>query len=573
MSQRPLIPVGTLFRGRYEVKSVLGTGGFCTTYLVIDRDAFSRSAALKELLPEREDDLKVQELFEREARTLSRLSHAGIPRLEAFFADGRRYYLVEEYVAGKNLAEVLEERGPLPESEVVEIATQVLRILAYLHELTPPVVHRDIKPSNLMATADGTYRLIDFGAVREVLHATTQAIGHATTIGTPGYTPPEQHLGQAYPASDLYALGATLLHLRTGKHPLHWYDAHEGRWVYERQASLSPVFAGVLRKLLAESPSDRYQSAREALTAVSPTVRETTTIDAATTVMTDLKASSNSGQGGSLAMAHDVFISYATKDKPAAEAACAILEAQGIRCWIAPRDILVGTDWGESIVNAIQQSRVMVLVFSSHANKSPHIKREVDRAVTKGVPIIPMRIEDVTPAKALEYYISSVHWLDAFTPPLEAHLNQLADKVRLLLGTRPTDDRAQPPSPPTPPPPTLRKATRPPFAALAAGAAAAAIIGTVLWMKPWSPSSPIQLQPVLGAVNRGEIEQLVKQKLKENGFKEFKVEVGADRIVTLIGVVMNQEQKTLAIKVAKVDGVKDVTAQINVVGGGNWKLQ
>jgi tetratricopeptide (TPR) repeat protein len=112
---------------------------------------------------------------------------------------------------------------------------------------------------------------------------------------------------------------------------------------------------------------------------------------------------------------------------------CATLDAKGIRCWIAPRDILPGMDWGEAIIEAINGSRVIVLVFSSNANDSQQIKREVERAVSKGLPIIPFRIENVAPARSLEYFIGPVHWLDALTPPLETHLQNLAETVRLLL--------------------------------------------------------------------------------------------------------------------------------------------
>jgi hypothetical protein len=132
-------------------------------------------------------------------------------------------------------------------------------------------------------------------------------------------------------------------------------------------------------------------------------------------------------------VAHDVFISYSSKDKPAADAACAVLESKGIRCWIAPRDIVPGADWGESIFDALTQSRAFVLVFSSHANSSPQIKREVERAVNHGLPVIPLRIEDVAPIKSLEYFISSPHWLDAFSLPLERHLNYLADILSHIL--------------------------------------------------------------------------------------------------------------------------------------------
>lgn len=136
---------------------------------------------------------------------------------------------------------------------------------------------------------------------------------------------------------------------------------------------------------------------------------------------------------GNPKMAHDVFISYSSRDKTTADAVCATLEANGIRCWIAPRDVLPGMEWSAAIVNAIHQGQVMVMVFSSQANASKHIKREVERAVDKGLAIIPFRIENVVPSDSLEYFIGSVHWLDALTTPLEQHLQALADKVRLLL--------------------------------------------------------------------------------------------------------------------------------------------
>jgi hypothetical protein len=122
-----------------------------------------------------------------------------------------------------------------------------------------------------------------------------------------------------------------------------------------------------------------------------------------------------------------------------ADAACALLESRGIRCWIAPRDVTPGVDWSAEIIDAIHASRVMVLVYSSGANESPQIKRELERAVAKGIPIVPFRIEDVPMSKALEYFISSPHWLDALTPPLERHLDYLAQTVRLLL-SRPGPD-------------------------------------------------------------------------------------------------------------------------------------
>lgn len=132
-------------------------------------------------------------------------------------------------------------------------------------------------------------------------------------------------------------------------------------------------------------------------------------------------------------MAHDVFISYSTENKVMADAVCHGLEARGIRCWIAPRDVKGGRDFAEAIIEAIGQARAVVLVFSSHANASPDVRREVQAAFNRGVVVIPLRIEEVQPSGSLEYYLAGRHWLDAVTPPLKARLQLLADNIEGLL--------------------------------------------------------------------------------------------------------------------------------------------
>ena len=149
---------------------------------------------------------------------------------------------------------------------------------------------------------------------------------------------------------------------------------------------------------------------------------------------------------------HDIFISYSSKDKPTADALCATLEGKGLRCWIAPRDVLPGTDWSEAIIDAINGSRAFVLVYSDHANASPQIRREVERAVHKGIPIVPLRIEDVPMSKALEYFISTPHWLDAITPPLQRHLDYLAESLKRLIGGPPAEGHVIPGPVPRPKP-------------------------------------------------------------------------------------------------------------------------
>jgi tetratricopeptide (TPR) repeat protein len=194
-------------------------------------------------------------------------------------------------------------------------------------------------------------------------------------------------------------------------------------------------------------------------------------------------------------MAHDIFISYSNgepKDKLTANAVCATLEKHGFRCWIAPRDVLAGEDWGAAIINALNEVQALVLIFSGSANGSHQIKREVERAVHRGIPVIPFRIEDVQPSKSLEFFIMMPHWLDAMTPPLEQHLEHLASSLRVLLsGPRPME-----PPPPVhqrePPPKPLPHRARSPWRVGAVlGVLVLALVGFLLLRPtPPPPSAP-----------------------------------------------------------------------------------
>lgn len=139
-------------------------------------------------------------------------------------------------------------------------------------------------------------------------------------------------------------------------------------------------------------------------------------------------------------MGHDVFISHCHADKAYADAICHKLESSNIRCWIAPRDIHPSEDWAEAIINAMDNSQVLLLLFSSSSNVSPQVRREVERAVNKGLIILPFRIEDVPLSKSLEYFISSQHWLDAITGDTQKHLADLCDVVARLLNSQPSLD-------------------------------------------------------------------------------------------------------------------------------------
>ena len=132
-------------------------------------------------------------------------------------------------------------------------------------------------------------------------------------------------------------------------------------------------------------------------------------------------------------MARDVFVSYSVPDREVAFELVARLEAQGLGVWIAPRDISPAAEWAEEIIDAISSARVMVLVFSAHSNASPQVRREVERAVHKQLPVLPFRLEDIVPSKSLEYFLSSQHWLDGFPEPREPHYQRLCAHVAARL--------------------------------------------------------------------------------------------------------------------------------------------
>jgi predicted ATPase len=140
---------------------------------------------------------------------------------------------------------------------------------------------------------------------------------------------------------------------------------------------------------------------------------------------------------GCFKMSHDVFVSYAEENKTAADTICTNLEENGIPCWMAPRDILPGRPYSEGIIDGINECSVMVLVFSSNSNESPFVLSEIERAVTKGLNIIPFRLENIPLSKALQFYLSVPHWLNAFDGPIEKHLSLLIDSVKQLLDKTP----------------------------------------------------------------------------------------------------------------------------------------
>ena len=207
-------------------------------------------------------DWKAYELFEREARALQQLDHPRLPRLLAYGEDSDGIYLISSWIVGISLAEQLELGRRWSEPELLNLARQLLELLVWLHERQPAMIHRDIKPANLIVNTAGELFLIDFGSVLLRVDA-----GGSTVAGTFGYMAPEQLSGRALPASDLYALGATLIHLLSGTAPAEM-PQERLQLRFEPYLSCSDALSRWLRRLLAPIPEDRFASAAQALTAL-----------------------------------------------------------------------------------------------------------------------------------------------------------------------------------------------------------------------------------------------------------------------------------------------------------------
>ena len=205
---------------------------------------------------------KARELFTREADTLKKLDHPGIPQFFDSFIDRDKKYLAMELIHGQDLEKRVFHQGPCTLEQAVDWTIQTCDILSYLHSQDPPILHRDITPGNLLLRRlDNRIFLIDFGAVKEI--GTPQG----TRIGAQDYSPLEQNLGKPVIQSDLYAIGPTLIFLLTSDSPHKYYRRpHKNqpyRFVLEDIPTITPQLRSVIEKVTAPKPRDRFQSAAE----------------------------------------------------------------------------------------------------------------------------------------------------------------------------------------------------------------------------------------------------------------------------------------------------------------------
>jgi serine/threonine protein kinase len=277
-----MLPANRLLQDRYLILKKLAQGGQSAVYLVADTLENSAQYALKEMS---ESELNLAERkqaiadFQREADMLRLLNHPALAKVYSTFVEDSKHYMLMEYVAGRNLEEVLAEAGkPLAESQVVAWGIAMCDVLAYLHRQSPPIIYRDLKPSNIIVRPDETIKLIDFGIAR--FHQTGQS-KDTVCLGTDGYAPIEQYSGKTEPGSDIYALGATLYQLLTNKVPAAAPTrvANVASFLPPRQ--LNPALSGAVEAVILRAMevhlTQRYVNADEMKAALEGLGRRSTT--------------------------------------------------------------------------------------------------------------------------------------------------------------------------------------------------------------------------------------------------------------------------------------------------------
>ena len=222
------LALDTVLRSRYKIVELVGQGGMGAVYRAEDLRLEGRQCAVKEVQLEAEASFAAQarEQFHREASVLARLDHPNLPKVSDYFSEGERDYLVMDFVAGRNLKEIMDEARRqgrfLEEKQVLAWADQLCDALEYLHSQDPPILHRDVKPANIRLTPGGTLKLVDFGLVKLLAPDDSRTITILQGRGTIQYTPLEQYggdTGHTDVRSDIYSLGATLYHLLTNQPP------------------------------------------------------------------------------------------------------------------------------------------------------------------------------------------------------------------------------------------------------------------------------------------------------------------------------------------------------------------
>jgi Serine/threonine protein kinase len=267
-----------LLKERYRPLKIIGQGGFGRTFQAVDEDKPSKPfCVIKQFFPQAQGTKtleKAAELFAQEAERLDGLGrHPQIPELFAYFTQNNRQYLVQEFIDGQNLKQELEKSVAFNENQILELLKNLLPVLEFIH--SQQIIHRDIKPENIIRRReDNQLVLVDFGAAK---YATMTALARTgTVIGSAGYVAPEQSVGRASFASDIYSLGVSCIYLLTQVEPFDLFDVSENDWVWRDYlpSNVSNELGEILDKMIIGATKKRFKNAVEILSILQPIFKD-----------------------------------------------------------------------------------------------------------------------------------------------------------------------------------------------------------------------------------------------------------------------------------------------------------
>ncbi len=416
--------------GRYRIDELLGEGGFGRVFRGFDED-LKRAVAIKVPRKDRVSRPEDVEAYLSEAQTVAKLKHPRIvPVFDVGHTEDGLCFVVSDFLTGGDLAKRIKRSRP-DFCEASDWMCQLAEALHIAHR--QGVVHRDIKPANILLDEEGQPHLADFGlALRE------EDFGRGAGLaGTPAYMSPEQARGEGHRVdgrSDIFSLGIVFYELLTGRRPfrgtldevldqIKHVEAKPPRQVDDK---IPQELERICLKTLAKRAVERYSTAKDLAEDLLHWLHP-------------LKAQPAPAARWELPSRKDLeklaFISYASQDKEMAYPLCQFLEAQGVGCWIAPRDVSPGSNYAEEIVKAIDATPITLLLLSSHANQSVHVANEIERATSKRKRVIPIRLEEVLPSPGIELHLAATQWVDAWHLTADQLATQLAENFRGVLGT------------------------------------------------------------------------------------------------------------------------------------------